>query len=254
MEEVNKKPTSLKTETKDLSGATPQEKNLTISAPLLFVAVTVALVSLAKWPLRWLLSGTPILTFCILLGATRGYRILPFLHLWTLIATINLAYAVAGTSWLLYGVFAATCYPAIVLTCVFQFNTPAYIMRRTLRKVLKQLQFVNDKIAFFDIPALEIDVDVNGLMVVRGISVSLSSLKIIAHGVEVGIKLSDDMELAIQTERVEISLFRKIEISGKFLYFLILITLTRILNEMKTIFWMDLIECGSRVKVEREED
>ncbi|KAK4692760.1 hypothetical protein P7C71_g4508, partial [Lecanoromycetidae sp. Uapishka_2] len=49
-------------------------------------------------------------------------------------------------------------------------------------------------------------------MVVRGLTISVSSLTIIAHGIEVGIKLSDDMELAIQVEHLKISLFRKIQI------------------------------------------
>ena len=82
-----------------------------------------------------------------------------------------------------------------------------------LRSLLRQLHFVNDEIAFFDIPALEIDTTVAGLMVIRGMSISLSTLTIIVHGVEVGIKLSDDLELAIQTEKVIIPLFRRIEVS-----------------------------------------
>jgi hypothetical protein len=85
-------------------------------------------------------------------------------------------------------------------------------VRKGLRKVLKQLSFINDKIALFNLPALEIDTEVDGLMVVRGVTISLSSLTIIAHGIEVGIKLSDDMELAISCEQITISLFRKIEI------------------------------------------
>jgi hypothetical protein len=77
---------------------------------------------------------------------------------------------------------------------------------------LKQLHFIDDKIAFFDIPALEIDTEVDGLMVLRGITFSLSTLSFVVHGVEVGIKLSDDMELVIQSERVSVKLFRGIEI------------------------------------------
>lgn len=75
---------------------------------------------------------------------------------------------------------------------------------------------MEDKIAFFDIPALEIDTEVDGLMVLRGITFSLSNLSFVVHGVEVGIKLSDDMELAIQTERVEVKLFRGIEVGDCF--------------------------------------
>jgi hypothetical protein len=38
----------------------------------------------------------------------------------------------------------------------------------------------------------------------------------VVHGVEVGIKLSDDMELAIQSEMVKVKLFRGIEIGDCF--------------------------------------
>jgi hypothetical protein len=90
------------------------------------------------------------------------------------------------------------------------------LARKSLRALIKQLHFIDDKVAFFDIPALEIDTDVDGLMVLRGITFSLSTLSFVVHGVEVGIKLSDDMELAIQTEKVTVSLFRKIEVGDCF--------------------------------------
>jgi len=82
-----------------------------------------------------------------------------------------------------------------------------------LRAVLRGLQFTNDQIAFFDLPALEIDVDVEGLMCIRGISFSFSKLTVVAYGVEVGIKLSDDMEIALLVDQVTIKLFRRIDIS-----------------------------------------
>lgn len=96
------------------------------------------------------------------------------------------------------------------MTCIFQFAFASDFARRNLRRLLKELHFIDDKIAFFEIPALEIDTEVDGLLVVRGITFSISTLSFVAHAVEVGIKLSDDMELAIQTERVEVRLFRGI--------------------------------------------
>ncbi|GAB7352528.1 hypothetical protein MBLNU459_g2922t1 [Dothideomycetes sp. NU459] len=178
----------------------------------LFAAVAVLLLALFKWPLRWLLSGAPLLTYSILTGASNGCRILPFVNLWTLILFINLTYSVAATSWLLYWGYAGACYPAIFLSCLFQFDNVARFVRKRLRTLLRELQFANDKIAFFDLPALEIDVDVEGLMCIRGLTISLSSLTIVAHGVEVGIKFSDDMELALATDKVTIRLFRRIDI------------------------------------------
>ena len=183
------------------------------TVPLAFGAIVALAARTFEWPTRWLISGTPVLSLVLLLGASRGDTILPT---WTILATLNLAYAVASTSWLLYALLTAVTYPAIVLACVFQFELAARLVRRSLRKALTQLQFVHDTIALFDIPALEIDVDVDGLMVVRALTVSLSTLTVVAHGLEVGIKLSDDMELAICTERVDIRLFRGITISDCF--------------------------------------
>lgn len=178
----------------------------------LFAAATVVFLAVFHWPFRWLLAGAPLLTYSILLGASKGCRILPFINLWTLVLLINLVYSVAATSWLLWWGYAAACYPAIFLSCLFQFDTVARFARRKLRTLLKELQFANDKIAFFDLPALEIDVDVEGLMCIRGMTFSLSSLTIIAHGVEVGIKFSDDMELALAVDKVTVRLFRRIDV------------------------------------------
>lgn len=104
----------------------------------------------------------------------------------------------------------------VALVSVCQFRSVARHVRKGARSLLKQLHFIDDKVAFFDIPALEIDTDVDGLMVLRGITFSLSTLSFVVHGVEVGIKLSDDMELAISTERVDVRLFRGIDIGDCF--------------------------------------
>jgi hypothetical protein len=125
---------------------------------------------------------------------------------------MRLAYSICATSWLLHGIFTVGCWPLILITCVFQFDAAARVVRKGLRRVLKNISFLDDKIALFDIPALEIDTEVDGLMVIRGVTISLSTLTLIAHGIEVGIKLSDDMELAISCEKVTIPFFRRIEI------------------------------------------
>ncbi|KAG4438368.1 hypothetical protein IFR05_006130 [Cadophora sp. M221] len=183
-----------------------------LKSPLLFASLTLLLSALYAWPRRWVLSGAPLLQFFILLGDSNGYRVLPSIALWPVFSTFNLEYSICSTSWLLYGIFTALCYPTILLVCLFQFETVGDLARRGLRALLKQLHFIDDKIAFFNIPALEIDTDVDGLMVLRGVTFSLSNLSFVVHGVEVGVKLSDDMELAIQTEEVTVRLFRGIEI------------------------------------------
>jgi hypothetical protein len=162
------------------------------------------------------MSGAPVLTFLLLQGDANGSRALLFPHVWSLIMILNLIYAVASTSWLLYWGFAVLCHPAIFLTCLFQFQIVGDFARNIMRVLVQQLHFIDDKIALFDIPALEIDTEVDGLMVLRGITFSLSTLSFVVHGVEVGIKLSDDMELAIQTEKVTVSLFRGIEVDDCF--------------------------------------
>lgn len=118
-----------------------------------------------------------------------------------------------STSWLLNFVFAAITYPCIFLTCLNQFPKAAFFARQALRKVLGgQPHFIRDKLALFNLPALEIDTTVNGLFVIRGVTISFSTLTIIAHGVELGLKLTGDIELAIYVDEVTVSLFRRIEI------------------------------------------
>ena len=185
--------------------------------PALFIGVTMLqMVFGYEWPKRWLISGAPALTFVLLLGETNGTRVLPFAHIWSLFTTVNLAYAVASTSWLLYWVFTILCYPTVFFTCLFQFGIVGAFTRRIMRAFLKQLHFINDKIALFDIPALEIDTEVDGLMIVRGVTVSLSSLSVMVHDIEVGIKLSDDLELVIRTDHVTVSLLRSIQVGDCF--------------------------------------
>jgi len=157
-----------------------------LTYPMILSAVVVVLVAATEWARRWLLSGCALETLLIVYGYGYGSRIFPDIPLWTLLASINLLYAISSTSWLLYGVFTALCWPIIGITCLNQFNAIANLARKNLRKVLKQLQFTRDKIALFNLPALEIDTDVNGLMVIRGITISLSKLTIVAHGIELG--------------------------------------------------------------------
>lgn len=169
---------------KNESELTP--KHATSTTPILATAALVVAVITLHWARRWLLSGCAIESVLIIYGSSIGSRIFPAFPLWTLLATLNLVYAVSATSWLLYGLFAAVCYPSILLTCLFQFTLVANFVRKSMRRTLRQLHFTKDKIALFNLPALEIDTDVDGLLVVRGVTISLSSLTIVAHGIELG--------------------------------------------------------------------
>ena len=85
------------------------------------------------------------------------------------------------------------------------------------------------RIALFNLPALEIDTDVDGLFVIRGVTFSLSSFTLVAHGIELGksavearmqytnsalagLKLTNDIELAMYVDEVVVRLFRSIDI------------------------------------------
>jgi hypothetical protein len=188
----------------------PREKTARSTASLACVAATLLGTVVFSW--QWIISGTPLLLCSLFLGDSNGYRVLQYIPLWAIFASLNFAYAVAATSWLLYWIFAAFCYQAFLLSCLFQFETVGKYARRWCRGVLGQMQFIQDTIGLFHLPALEIDTDTIGLFVLRGLTFSWSTLTGTAYGIEVGVKLSDDMELAIQTDKVVVKLFRRIEI------------------------------------------
>ncbi|KAF2680796.1 hypothetical protein K458DRAFT_249449, partial [Lentithecium fluviatile CBS 122367] len=188
----------------------PRAKTTTSVTSLVCVAATFLGTVLCSW--RWMFSGAPLLLFSLFLGETNGYRVLPWMPLWAIFTSLNFAYAVAATSWLLYWVFAAFCYPALLLSCLFQFDTAGQFARRRCRRMLRRMHFIQDTIGLFDLPGLEIDTDTIGLFVLRGLTFSWSTLTGTAYGIEVGVKLSEDMELAIQTDKVVVKLFRRIEI------------------------------------------
>jgi hypothetical protein len=56
----------------DIAEPSQQKKPFEITTPIAFSALTVLLLALYKWPLRWFISGAPELTFFILLGASKG--------------------------------------------------------------------------------------------------------------------------------------------------------------------------------------
>lgn len=173
---------------------------------------TLALIS-PSWLGHWLRAGAGLETLLLLLGQLNDARVLPAVPLYAAISTLNLAYAICSTSWLLYILFAAACWHSILLTSLYQFESAARLARRGLRTLLVELQFARDQIAMFNIPALEIDTEVSGLLVIRGLTISLSSLTIVAHGIELGIRMNAEMELALYADEVTIALFRSISIS-----------------------------------------
>ncbi|KAI1325097.1 hypothetical protein F5Y16DRAFT_378836 [Xylariaceae sp. FL0255] len=186
---------------------------------LIAACLVAVLVFRVAWARRWFLSGATIESLLLLYSSGRPNpdSVFPCLPLWTKIATLNLAFAICSTSWLLYGVFAVACHTVALLTSLAYFPTFGYYFRRILRKTLgKYPQFGKDRLALFDLPALEIDTDVDGLLVVRGVTFHFSTLTIIVHGIEVGIKITRDIELAICVDQVTVSLFRRFEVGQVF--------------------------------------
>jgi hypothetical protein len=159
-----------------------------MAVSILATSLLILLVSSLVWARRWLWSGAAIESLLLIYGWEMEGRILPYIPLWTVLSTLNVIYAVCSTSWLLHILFSMACWPLLFITCLSQFPSVSDLARRSLRKALREYpsHFIRDKIALFNLPALEIDTDVDGLMVIRGITISLSSLTLVAHGIEVG--------------------------------------------------------------------
>lgn len=174
----------------------PSRTSSSHATTLVATSVLVVLVATVHWARRWLLSGAAIESLLVLYANGRPGRIFPSVPLWTILSTLNLTYAVCSTSWLLYGLFVAACYPVMLLTSLAQFPKAGHQCRRILRKTLgKDPHFIRDQLALFNLPALEIDTEVNGLFVIRGVTISFSSLTLVAHGIEIG-KLGDTVHLS----------------------------------------------------------
>jgi hypothetical protein len=204
--------------------------SLSLATTLLCTSAIILSSATLSGARRWLLSGCGLESILLLYGARSGTRVFVDIPLWTLLSTLNLVYAVCATSWLLYLVFCVSMLPIILLTSLLQFDFAADLARRYLRLLLKQLHFTRDKIALFNLPAMEIDTEVDGLLVIRGVTIQLSTLTLVAHGIElgkstpqaaptslttlmvIGIKLTKDLELGAHCEQVTIRLFREIAI------------------------------------------
>ncbi|KAH6645023.1 hypothetical protein BKA67DRAFT_527690 [Truncatella angustata] len=196
----------------------PRRTSAGYTTTLVATALLAVFVAIVPWARRWVLSGAAVETLLLLhASGSDSKRILPSMPLWTLLSTLNLTYAICSTSWLLNGLFIAFIYPVVFFTSVAQFPAVASLCRKCLRKALGKdphfiSYFIRDQLALFNLPALEIDTEVNGLFVIRGVTISLSTLTIVAHGIEVGIKITNDIELALCVDEVTVKLFRHIDI------------------------------------------
>ena len=186
--------------------------SLSLSGPIVLGAFAALGYSLYQWRIQWMVSGTPLLMLCLLLGASNGRRILPFIPLWFLLSAINIVYSVVSPSWVLLVMYSSTIYPTILFAAITQFDLCGWLVRRSLRRVLTQVSFVDDTIALFQVPSLKLDVDVDGLMVVRAVTMQLSRLRVKAFGIEVGIQVNEEIEIGISVEEMTVALFRGVQI------------------------------------------
>ena len=140
------------------------------------------LALIASWVRGWLTSGCAVESLLLLLGPAEHWSVSRY----TLLAALNAAYSLAATSWLFHLAFAAVCWPLVVVTCIVQYAAVSSFTRNRLRSWLKLMHFYRDKIAFFYLPSLVVDTELDGLMTVRGVTFSILDLTIELHGIEVG--------------------------------------------------------------------
>lgn len=185
------------------------------STPIIFLSTVLGIAALAPAATRqWLYSGAVLESLLIIYSDTqRSSNDVHAARLWIVLAAVNITYLIASTSWLLRASFVGTCYSVIFATCISEFLIVSRAARSTIRRILPGVHFLGDKIAYFNLPALEIDAEAYGLLVARGITFSLSTLEIEVHGLELGLRISNEYELAMCADRLSISLFKSIEVS-----------------------------------------
>ncbi|KAF3931390.1 hypothetical protein ABW19_dt0200815 [Dactylella cylindrospora] len=100
----------------------------------------------------------------------------------------------------------------VIILAVANFTFLQGVARRLVRSMERDMHFFQDKIACFDLPALDIDVHVTGMMVIEGATFTLSTLTIEAHSIEVALKVDDGLEICFRTEKAIARLGRCVEI------------------------------------------
>jgi hypothetical protein len=103
---------------------------------------------------------------------------------------LNAIYAVASTSWLLRISYASTCWLLVIATAIAQYAAISSFTRGRLRQLLRQVHFHQDKVAFFDFPVLIIDSEMTGFVAVHGVTVSLLTLSVEFHSIDLSMYTS----------------------------------------------------------------
>lgn len=183
-----------------------------VRMPYYFLIMALLALPLYTWPWRWWHSGAPLLSMALLSGRLGRLSKSPSLLILSLFI-VNFAYVLFSTSWLFYDFYVIVCYPTALFLAIISSRRSQRAVRRFLRVILGKFHFYEDKLAFFDLPALNIDDgEVPCLLVVRGFTFKASTMNLEVHGIEVGVKINDDIEIAIQTDRFTWEIMRRITI------------------------------------------
>ncbi|KAJ6259670.1 hypothetical protein Dda_5308 [Drechslerella dactyloides] len=190
-----------------------------LSTPYFFLTFCAyTLIAFPEWSIRWCLSGIPLLCFLILLGADRSdlpdtapSQRVPH------VATIIFVHLILSTSWLAYYLMAVLTWPLVAVLAVANSVVLQGVFRHSIKRIGRDLHYFQDKIACFDLPALDIDVHVLGMMVIEGATFTLSTLTIEAHSIEVALKVDDGLEICFRTEKAVARLGRGVEIGDVYI-------------------------------------
>lgn len=139
-----------------------------------------ALPFFSNWTNNWICSGAAIESLLLFFGPPLQADV----PSWVFALGLNAIYAVASTSWLLRISFASTCWLLIIATSIAQYAAISRFTRGRLRRLLHQVHFHQDKVAFFDFPVLIIDSEMSGFVAVHGVTVSLLTLSVEFHSID----------------------------------------------------------------------
>ncbi|KAK6344296.1 hypothetical protein TWF696_007936 [Orbilia brochopaga] len=199
--------------------ADPIEAFFGLSTPYFFLAFCAyTLFAFPEWSIRWCLSGIPLLCFLILIGAqqsdlldTAPSQRLPH------VGVVLLVHLVLSTSWLAYYILAILTWPVVAVLAIANSAILQGLFRRSIKRLGRDLHYFQDKFACFDLPALEIDVHITGMMVIEGATFTLSTLTIEAHSIEVALKVDEGLEICFRTEKAVARLGRSVEIGDVYI-------------------------------------
>ncbi|KAM0719459.1 hypothetical protein Q7P37_005364 [Cladosporium fusiforme] len=187
-----------------------------------------ALALFSDYARGWVSSGTAFETLLLIFGPALQSRLPLLVSLFSL----NAIYTIASTSWLLHIIFTTLCWPLVLATSIAQYVAISSFTRSRLRWLLRRVHFYRDKVAFFEFPVLTIDTGIGGFVAVDGLTASLMTLSVEFHSIALRtytncepisdlfmklttvtvLKIGKGHEIHVQTDSLEIRLFRRIVI------------------------------------------